>query len=137
MKGGNGRECWSIGVVQKMECGSIGVVGLGGKPEMGPKFGIGVVLNYTYLHAITRIYTRFVGGNVTGVWPRMKHGQNTDSKGTLNTREPRFAAKERREREKGWEMEYGSRGVVGCRPVWVEAGRKVGRKWEKAVRVWV
>ena len=40
-----------------------------------------VVLNYTYLHAFTRFYTRFLDGNV------------------------------------GREMECGSRGVMGCKPV--------------------
>jgi len=65
---------------------------------MGSKSEIGVVLNYTYLHAITRIYTRFMGGNVTGVWPRMKHGQNTDSEKTFNRRERRKRRSEERSR---------------------------------------
>jgi len=72
--------------------------------EIGSKCGIGVVLNYTHLHAFTRLYTKFLGGNVTGIWPRMKHGQNTDSEGTLNRGKPRkrrLAAKERRERKWG------------------------------------
>ena len=94
------------------------------------------------LHVFTRIYTRFMGGNVTGVWPRMKHGQNTDSKGTLNTREPRLAAKERRERERGWEMEWGGNGVweswsSGLQTGLGGGGKKAGGKWEKVVRVWV
>jgi len=35
--------------------------------EIGSKSEIGVVLNYTYLHGITRIYTMFLAVNVTQV----------------------------------------------------------------------
>jgi len=75
----------------------------------------------------------------------MKHGQNTDSEGTLNRRKPRkrrLAAKEHRERKKGWEMEWGGNGVweswsSGLQTGLGGGGKKAGRKWEKVVRVWV
>src|SRR6267154_5706346 len=71
-----------------------------------------VVLNYTHLPPFTACswaVTLRIG--LRAVWPRMKHGQNTDSEGTLKRRE-------RSQAELGTNLGSG-------------LGQKQARKWEK------
>ena len=108
-----------------------------------------VVLNYRHVPPCTGLYRLFLTGNVTNRIEgclatdetRTKHrfGRDIEQDGAEENRGWPQKNTENAKRGRKWsgaEMEYGSRGVVGCRPVWVEAGRRwagSGKRWAKRV----